>query len=92
MEIARDELGAVEAEKISQDGLEPALRSRDALATCPTERRGRYAAAAGRADRQRAEAIKLKCLDCCCWQEAEVRRCDIRDCALWPLRPYRPRG
>ena len=28
----------------------------------------------------RAKAIRLKCLDCCCNQPAEVRRCDIKQC------------
>ena len=36
--------------------------------------------------RSRKWAIRLKCLDCCCWQAAEVRRCHIDDCALWPYR------
>ena len=31
-------------------------------------------------------AIREKCLDCSNWNEAEVRRCDIEDCALWPFR------
>ena len=34
----------------------------------------------------RGKAIRLKCLDCCCGQEAEVRRCDTVTCALWPFR------
>ncbi len=31
-------------------------------------------------------AIRLKCLDCCCENSAEVKRCHIEDCALWPYR------
>jgi hypothetical protein len=31
-------------------------------------------------------AIRAKCLDCCCYQEAEVRRCTAVYCALWPYR------
>ena len=34
----------------------------------------------------RAKAIRLKCLDCCCGQAAEVRRCHIESCALWRYR------
>lgn len=34
----------------------------------------------------RAKAIRLKCLDCCCNQQAEVRRCNIRECVLWRYR------
>lgn len=32
------------------------------------------------------KAIREKCLDCCIGQHAEVRRCHITDCALWPFR------
>jgi hypothetical protein len=32
------------------------------------------------------KAIRAKCLDCCCWNEAEVKRCEINDCALFQYR------
>lgn len=28
-------------------------------------------------------AIKLKCLECCCYQMTEVRKCTMTDCALY---------
>jgi len=31
-------------------------------------------------------AIRAKCLDCCCWQEVEVRNCPSVKCALHPFR------
>ena len=34
----------------------------------------------------RSKAIRLKCLDCCCGQSAEVRRCPATECALWRYR------
>ena len=34
----------------------------------------------------RRKAIRLKCLDCCCGNGAEVRRCELRKCPLWPFR------
>lgn len=34
----------------------------------------------------RSKAIRLKCLDCCCGQSAEVRRCPVTECALWRYR------
>lgn len=34
----------------------------------------------------RGKAIRLKCLDCCCGNSAEVRRCVVRNCPLWPYR------
>lgn len=49
--------------------------------------------AAGKPRISRGEAIRAKCLDCCCGNRAEVRRCAIADCALWAFRlgddPYR---
>jgi hypothetical protein len=35
-----------------------------------------------------AAAVKLKCLECCCFVRQEVRDCVITDCALYPFRPY----
>lgn len=34
----------------------------------------------------RRQAIKDKCLDCSCGQQAEVRRCPAVDCPLWRFR------
>lgn len=34
----------------------------------------------------RSKAIRLKCLDCCCGQSAEVRKCPAIDCPLWRYR------
>ena len=31
-------------------------------------------------------AIRAKCIECCCGNAAEVRRCEIADCALHPYR------
>jgi len=36
-------------------------------------------------------AINSKCLDCMCWQQVEVKRCDIVTCPLHPYRPYQDR-
>jgi hypothetical protein len=30
--------------------------------------------------------IRAKCLDCCCYQPAEVAKCTAAGCALWPYR------
>jgi len=32
------------------------------------------------------KAIRLKCMDCCCWQRSEVTRCASVECPLWPFR------
>lgn len=32
------------------------------------------------------KSIRAKCLDCCCGQQAEVRRCTVKTCALWRYR------
>ena len=34
----------------------------------------------------RAKAIRLKCIDCCCGNMAEVRRCPSEHCPLWRYR------
>jgi len=31
-------------------------------------------------------AIREKCLECHCWQVAEVTRCPSTDCVLYPFR------
>ena len=31
-------------------------------------------------------AMRVKCLECCCNNSAEVRRCHMTDCPLWPFR------
>lgn len=33
-------------------------------------------------------AIDAKCQDCMCWQNAEVRECNIVTCPLWQYRPF----
>lgn len=33
-------------------------------------------------------AINSKCLDCCCWQAREVRKCTAENCPLYKHRPY----
>ena len=39
------------------------------------------------------KAIRAKCLDCCCGNTAEVRRCPAVKCALYPYRMgKRPKG
>jgi hypothetical protein len=32
--------------------------------------------------------VKLKCLDCSCWEKNEVKHCQVKTCALYPVRPY----
>jgi hypothetical protein len=35
------------------------------------------------------EAVKAKCLDCSCWQIAEITDCRVFTCPLWAHRPYK---
>jgi len=37
-------------------------------------------------------AINGKCWDCTCGQRLEIARCEITDCTLHAVRPYKPRG
>ncbi len=32
------------------------------------------------------QAIRAKCIECCCGFLAEVKECQIKDCALHPFR------
>lgn len=34
----------------------------------------------------RSKAIRLKCIDCCAGQIAEVRKCPATNCPLWRYR------
>ena len=38
--------------------------------------------------KQLREAIRDKCLECCCEQRAEITQCRITKCPLWQHRPY----
>ena len=39
------------------------------------------------------KAIRQKCLDCCAGQVAEIRRCELKNCPLFPYRfGKRPKG
>ena len=63
------------------------------LATCPPDQRDRWQSTAEKAvngPRQRHYAIRTKCLECCAWQQAEVTRCQLRECALWGLGGQKP--
>jgi len=45
------------------------------------------------AERTPIKAIRAKCLDCCCDQMSEVRRCPATDCPLWEYRMgHRPKN
>ena len=41
---------------------------------------------AGVVPRRVIKAIRAKCLDCCCDNATEVRKCVMADCPLWPFR------
>lgn len=42
--------------------------------------------ALGHVKRPILAAIRAKCLDCCCGQPSEVRKCTAVGCLLWPYR------
>lgn len=37
----------------------------------------------------KANAIKAKCLECCCNVREEIRSCEVYTCPLWEVRPYK---
>lgn len=36
--------------------------------------------------RTRPQAIRAKCLECCCDNAAEVKECELKKCPLWIYR------
>ena len=32
------------------------------------------------------KALRARCLDCCCYQPSEVRKCTAVECPSWPFR------
>ncbi len=63
----------------------PSLHGFAPRATATKEVRDRYEKTAALAHQQPMKAIKLKCLDCVCWDYAEAKRCEINTCALWAM-------
>ena len=55
----------------------------DPLGMAGAKEAARYANAAAKAHSQPLQAIKLKCLDCCGWEYAVAKGCEIRTCPLW---------
>lgn len=63
----------------------PRFEGFDPLALAPPKEKKRYAKLAGRAATQPRAAVKLGCIECCGWEYAEAKRCEIRTCAHWAL-------
>ena len=40
----------------------------------------------------KAAAIKLKCLECCCWVASEARNCKTFECPLFLVSPFTQKG
>ena len=36
----------------------------------------------------KSAAIKARCIQCSCYQQPEITKCKVVDCALWRYRPY----
>lgn len=88
--------GALDAEataRIAQKRLKrvcPSRRSKVAerLKSIPVRARlGYLAAAAGKASPR--NAIKAFCLECVCWDRAEVRQCTSLACPMYAYRPFK---
>ena len=81
--------GAGDRRKRAEEALTGASRTRVAalLDTCDLSKQLRYAVRAEKvAKGGQAEAIRLKCAECCCWNAAEVEQCPITGCALHGFR------
>ena len=53
----------------------------------PAKYRGIFLRTLSKGTRSRKDAIRAMCMECVCWQEAEVTRCPTTYCPLWPFRP-----
>ena len=49
------------------------------------DKAARYAKLGAEAHRSYRAAVKAKCLDCCCWDYNEAKRCEIVSCPLWAV-------
>lgn len=52
----------------------------------PSELTAEQFEAAGHVRAPLLRVIRAKCMDCCCQQQTEVRKCTAVACALWPYR------
>tara|TARA_R110000764_G_scaffold180853_1_gene266915 strand:- start:201 stop:494 length:294 start_codon:yes stop_codon:yes gene_type:complete len=34
-------------------------------------------------------AVRMKCLDCSHFDKEEIKNCNVKNCPLWQVRPYR---
>lgn len=54
------------------------------MKTLRDEIRVKYPERAARAGKSAKSAIRLFCIECCGGDAGEARRCQVRDCFLWP--------
>jgi hypothetical protein len=85
-----------QVELFPTDGAHSASRQPKDLTNATLQLKCRAAIDKGEATENRLtplKAVRAKCLDCCCLQHAEVRKCVVQTCALWPYRMgHRPDG
>ena len=55
------------------------------LAMAPPKAVRRYRRLCERVHREAMAGVKAKCLDCCAWEYAEAKSCEIKTCPLWAL-------
>ena len=39
--------------------------------------------------KSKSKAVRIKCLDCCCFQPSEASDCRVESCPLFNVNPYR---
>jgi len=55
------------------------------LGFCPKRYRKKYEKLGEKAKTSYANAVKLKCIDCCAWYYTEAKVCKIKECPLWAV-------
>ena len=56
--------------------------------TCPASLRKQYVESLN-GESGKARALKVKCLECSGWDREEVKKCTVKSCPLWQVRPYK---
>jgi hypothetical protein len=73
-------------ERISRSGLVQKNPDQSTEGADPRELGSGALLAAGFEKKPLLRVIREKCMDCCCGQAVEVRKCTATGCELWPYR------
>ena len=64
-------------------------RQKERMAAIPQKYRGIFERTYRATKPSIPDAIRAKCLDCCCYSETEAKLCTVETCGLYALNYYR---